>query len=196
MQKVVQFTGSRPGTCREQLPEVLRERCILGGLLGRKQELEEFVRQRYIWVSRITGGATSNRLGQLAQQYVREFLLQALPDWTFISNGSIPGISHNEQRTETSFDIVAQSPKNQYVAIEVSFQVTTNSVIERKAGQAEARATLLRHAGHHIAYVLDGAGNFERVSAMKTICDNSDCTVVLTEGDLNILADFLKQMGQ
>ena len=177
-----------------QLPEILREKCILGSMIGRKEELEKFVKQRYILVSKITGGATSNALGQLAQDYVRDVLKRELPDWRIVRNGTIPGLSQNEGKTDINFDIVANSRNNHHVAIEVSFQVTTNSVIERKAGQAQSRANLLRASGHHIAYVLDGAGNFERVAALNTICQYSDCTVTLTAEDLMILVAFLRTL--
>lgn len=54
-----------------ELPNDIINKCILGTLLGKSEELEKFVKQRYIWVSRITGGATANTLGQLAQIYVK-----------------------------------------------------------------------------------------------------------------------------
>jgi hypothetical protein len=120
------------------LPEILSERCIIGSLLGDKAKLDVFVRQRYIWVSRITGGATANAMGHLAQEYVKERLKTLLPKWDF-SQRSIPGISQNAGRTDIAFDIIALSPSGKYCAIEVSFQVTTNSVIERKSGQAQSR---------------------------------------------------------
>ena len=77
-------------------------------------------------------------MGQIAQDYVRDILSVNLPNWKIKRNGTIPGISHNAGNTDISFDIVAMSPKKKWYAIEVSFQFTTNSVIERKAGQAEA----------------------------------------------------------
>jgi hypothetical protein len=177
----------------ESIPEIVRDRCIIGSLIGDKQEIEKFVKQRYIWVSRITGGATSNTMGQIAQDYVRDILSENLPDWKIKRNGTIPGISHNAGDTDISFDIVAMSPKKKWYAIEVSFQFTTNSVIERKAGQAEARAKLLHEAGHKIIYVIDGAGNFARVSALTTICKYSDCTVAFAPREIDVLLTFLKK---
>jgi len=177
----------------DSIPEIIRDRCIIGNLIGEKQEIEKFVKQRYIWVSRITGGATSNTMGQIAQDYVRDILSANLPGWRIKRNGSIPGMSHNAGNTDISFDIVAMSPKKKWYAIEVSFQFTTNSVIERKAGQAEARAKLLHAAGHKIIYVIDGAGNFARVSALTTICKNSDCTVAFAPEEIDVLLTFLKK---
>jgi hypothetical protein len=93
-----------------------------------------------------------------------------------------------------SFDMVAESPANVYCAIELSFQVTTNSTIERKAGQASSRQTLLHKRGHSIAYVVDGAGNFERKSALLTICRYADCTVTFKDAEISKLAAFLKTL--
>lgn len=177
----------------DRLPEEIRSKCLIGSLIGKSDELKQFVKERYIWVSRITGGATANAMGQMAQNYVLETLKERLPTWHIYRDRTIPGISHNQGVTETHFDIVAQSPGNKYVAIEVCFQVTTNSVIERKAGQAEARAAMLRNAGHRIAYVIDGAGNFERSAALNTICANSDCTVAFSADEMQVLASFLTE---
>ncbi len=116
------------------LPSPLDEKCSIGSLLGHNDELTRFVKQRYILVSRITGGATANALGQLAQSFVRDTLAEALPQWKITRNGTVPGISHNAGKTDMGFDVVAKSPLGKYVAVEVMFQVTTNSVIERKAG--------------------------------------------------------------
>jgi hypothetical protein len=178
------------------LPELLTEKCVIGSLIGQKDELQRFIQERYILVSRITGGATSNTLGQLVQDYVRDTLKERLPNtWEIRRNAKIPGISQNDGRTDMNFDVLAASPQGKYVAIEISFQVTTNSTIERKAGQAQSRASLLHQMGHYITYVLDGAGNFERASAIETICDYSDCTVTLTLSELERLTEFLKSVG-
>ncbi|MCG3129991.1 MAG: Type-2 restriction enzyme BanI [Phycisphaerae bacterium] len=175
------------------LPGELLKKCVLGKLIGRKPELDSFVRQRYIYVSRITSGGTANAMGQLCQKYVKERLQATLREWAF-SRHTIPGISQNAGRTDMSFDLVAESPTGKYCAIEISFQETTNSTIERKAGQAHARQRVLHRAGHKIAYVIDGAGNFQRKSAISTICRYSDCTVTLRNQELDALAAFLKKM--
>jgi hypothetical protein len=173
----------------EKLPEDIELKCTIGSLIGDERELEAFVKQRYIWVSRITGGATANSLGNLAQQYVLEYLKEKLPKWDF-SRNQIPNVSQND-RTPLKFDIVVQSPKGKYCGIEASFQVTTNSTIERKAGQAQNRQAVLHKAGHKIAYIIDGAGNFQRASALRSICQFSDCTVTFKDSELDKLVKFL-----
>jgi len=182
------------GATAENLPNDIELRCTIGSLIGHKRELDTFVKQRYIWVSRITGGATANSLGNLAQKYVVDYLKDKLPKWDF-SNKQIPKVSQNK-RTPLKFDIVAKSPKGHYCAIEVSFQVTTNSTIERKAGQAQNRQNLLHKLGHKIAYIMDGAGNFQRQSAMQSICQFSDCIVTFKDSELDKLSKFLLSLDK
>jgi hypothetical protein len=116
---------------------------------------------------------------------------------SFVPNGNVSGVTHTDEETGrlTTFDLVV-SYQGKHVAIEVSFQVTTNSVIERKAGQARARREQIEQAGHKIAYVLDGAGNFQRSTALTTICTQSHCTVAFSRNELNVLCDFIKEFFQ
>lgn len=164
-------------------------KCEVGSYLGDQEKLRTYVRQRYIWVSRITGGAQSNTLGQIAQTFVKQYLQERLPDYDF-GRSRIPGITHSEGK-DTSFDVVVTNSVR-YVAIEVSFQETTNSVIERKAGQAKDRFEQVEAKGYKIAYVIDGAGNFQRANAVSTICKYSHCTVAFTVQELNVLIRFIE----
>jgi hypothetical protein len=171
-------------------------KCEIGEYLGKANELTTFVKQRYIWVSRITGGATSNNLGQIAQRFVAEYISKnlGLENVKIYPGGRLPNVTHTDNATGrmTSFDLVVTNNRT-YVAIEVGFQVTTNSVIERKAGQAQARYEQAEKAGHKIAYVLDGAGNFQRETALRTICSFSHCTVAFSRSELDVLCQFLRE---
>ena len=165
--------------------------CDIGSLLGDSNALETFVKQRYITVSRITGGATANSLGQLAQTELVDFLAEKLGNsYSVISNGTIK-LDGYDSSQGMPFDVVVVKGSKQ-VGIEVSFQVTTNSTIERKAGQAADRRNLMHAAGYGIAYVIDGAGNFQRSSAISTICANSDCTVAYCTNEFEILSKWIK----
>lgn len=188
---LLMFAGS---STAPNVPQNLIDKCIIGSLIGRKEETETFVKQRYIWVSRIIGGASANSLGYLVQNYVIEYMKIKLPTWDF-SQKTIPGVTQNN-RTNISFDIVSKSPKNKYCGIEVSFQVTTNSTIERKAGQAKDRQALVHEKGHNIAYILDGAGNFMRSSALRTILEFSDFSVSFKDTELDKLIEYIKQIDQ
>ncbi|MDM8524796.1 DpnII family type II restriction endonuclease [Desulfococcaceae bacterium HSG8] len=140
-------------------------------------------------------GSKSNNLGQLAQKFVETFLRKNLniKEADISSNKGIPGVSHTDDHANrpTNFDIVI-SKNNNYVAIEITFQVTTNSVIERKAGQAQARYNKIEALGHKMAYVIDGAGNFQRETALMTLCSYSHCTVAFFRSELNVLCEFIR----
>ncbi|MDD5272627.1 MAG: hypothetical protein PHU14_07910 [Methylovulum sp.] len=167
--------------------------CEIGIMLGDEDVLIKFVKQRYIMVSRITGGASANRLGQLAQSEIVNFLLGDLGDaYKIIRNSSIT-LQGYDKKGGMPFDLVVEKDNNK-VGIEVSFQVTTNSTIERKAGQAADRQQLMHNNGYQIAYVLDGAGNFQRSSAISTLCSHSDCTVAYTLAEFKVLADWIKSV--
>jgi len=170
-------------------------KCEIGDYLGKPDELADFIKQRYIWVSRITGGAKANNLGQLAQKFVAEYIGDnlGLDDVDVKTSGRLLGVAHTDPLTgrETSFDLVVTNGVK-YVAVEVSFQVTTNSTIERKAGQAKSRYEQIEKAGHGIAYVIDGAGNFQRETAMRTMLAHSHCSVAFSLSELEVLCDFLR----
>ncbi|MEA5419391.1 hypothetical protein VB712_09135 [Spirulina sp. CCNP1310] len=165
--------------------------CDIGSLLGNSEALESFVKQRYITVSRITGGATANKLGQLAQTELLDFLQKRLgSEFIVVNNGTIH-LKNHENSQGMPFDIVV-SKRNTMIGIEVSFQVTTNSTIERKAGQAADRRRLMSAEGHRIAYVIDGAGNFQRSSAISTICTHSDCTIAYSLEEFEVLSQWIE----
>jgi len=169
-------------------------KCEIGGYLGQPAALVKFIKQRYIWVSRITGGAQANSLGQLAQDYVREYLEKNLASLgaKVTRNGALPGVI-DRTGTPAKFDVVV-SKDDKYVGVEVSFQVTTNSTIERKANSAKARFEQVNKAGYKNAYVVDGAGNLmQRVSATRTLCDYSHCIVAFSEREMEVLCNFIKE---
>lgn len=169
------------------------EKCEIGTLLGTKDELDKYVKQKYIWVSRITGGATANTQGQIAQTIVADYLKAVLGDDYKIKINAQIVLAGYSKEGGMPFDIVVEK-RQKKVGVEVSFQVTTNSTIERKGGQAQERHHLMQQNGHKIAYVIDGAGNFMRKSAVSTICQFSDCTVAYKEEEFAILARFLKDV--
>jgi len=166
------------------------EKCELGTMLGKKQILEEYIKERYIVVSRITGGAGSNAQGQIAEKIVVQFLRDRLSQDYKIGRGAVK-LKGYPKASGMPFDIIVERGGNK-VGIEISFQVTTNSVIERKAGLAEDRLRYMNGENHFITYILDGAGNFERKSAAARICEFSDCTVAFSDEEFEVLATFIE----
>jgi hypothetical protein len=53
-------------------------KCIVGNMMGETDELKDFIKQRYIFVSRITGGAQANGLGNAAQVYAEKYFQKKL----------------------------------------------------------------------------------------------------------------------
>ncbi|SCY62443.1 hypothetical protein SAMN05216420_11088 [Nitrosospira sp. Nl5] len=176
----------------DALPVEIKEKCCVGALMSAGADLDQFVRENYLRVSRQTGGATSNALGQLAQNFVVKRLKNALPaTWEVIRNSTLPGVVHKDLGEGTNFDVVVKSPSAKYFGIEVSFQVTTNSTIERKARAAREMHAAVSKAGHKLCYVIGGAGNINiRVNASETLCTYSHCTVSLSAEEMRVLAEF------
>ena len=174
-------------------------KCTPFEYLGDDGKIEDFVRKNYIRVSSIIRGKTATDLGNVAQQYVVSYLAEFLGDnYNVKSNGTIPGVTQNDGTTLTSFDVVVDrkndtSRHKKYVAIEVTFQETTNSTIERKGGQARDRFEKITNTRNFIAYIIDGVGNFSRTSAVRVLCDNSHCTVAYTPEEFNLLLEFIKE---
>ncbi|MCC5897762.1 MAG: restriction endonuclease [Phormidium sp. BM_Day4_Bin.17] len=167
--------------------------CQIGQFIGRYHELSEFIRQRYVYVSRITAGAKSNELGQLLQRHIYLDLQTKLGQHNIDVklNSTIPGVSHQQTgKRDTNFDIVV-SKAEKYIAIEISFQETTNSTIERKAGQAKSRFENIDDLGHKIVYIIDGVGNFKRQAALTTIDGYSHLLLAFSNSELNRLHHFI-----
>ncbi|MBM4274325.1 MAG: restriction endonuclease [Deltaproteobacteria bacterium] len=178
--------------CTNEDTATIISKCEIGSYLGLPEELARFIKQRYIWVSRITGGEKANTLGQIAEKFVGQYIKDnlGLPGIE-IKSGYLPSVYEGEDKS-AKFDLVVTNGEK-YAAVEVSFQVTTNSTIERKAGQAKSRYEQIEKAGHKIAYVIDGAGNLrQRTRAVGVLCSYSHCTVAFSKAELGILCEFLK----
>lgn len=174
-------------------------KCTQYMYLGNPAQIEDFVKKNYIRVSKIMAGSTATTLGNVAQQYVVDYLSTALGEnYTVRSNGTVPGVTQNDGVTLTTFDAVVDRKDDsgrhkKYVAVEITFQETTNSTIERKGGQARSRFEAITNSRNYIAYIVDGAGNFARRSAISVICNNSHCTVAFTKEEFDLLVEFIRE---
>ncbi|WP_373755352.1 MULTISPECIES: hypothetical protein [Neisseria] len=174
------------------LPDEILEKCVIGSLIGKPDLLKKYVKERYLYVSRQTGGSTANDLGYACERHIKKKLSVLLPDIYEFNGHTLANVTQND-RNLTKFDlIVTNTTTRKSIGIEISFQVTTNSVIERKAQNAKNRQQLAHNNGHKVAYIIDGSGNFQRKSAINTILQNSDCTVNFSDDGLIQLAQFIK----
>lgn len=162
---------------------------FLGG--GDPESFDKACQTKYIEVSRITGGASANASGQVCQARVKKYLEEKL-------KGCPIKIETNARReiggtAHTSDIFLEHAETGKAVGIEVAFQVTTNSTIERKANESEQRYKDFERAWWFVAYVLDGIGNFQRKHACEKLIKFSHCTVPFTEEGLSLLAEFVKE---
>lgn len=174
-------------------------KCACSNIIGKKKAIDDFVRTNYIRVSKILAGKEATDLGNVAQSYVAEFIREKLgSNYNIVLDGHIPGITDNDGKTFITFDVVVDrkddsSRFKKYVGIEVSFQETTNSVVERKGGEAQSRFDKITSSRNFVAYVIDGGGNFERKNAMSDLCNYSHCNVAYTPSELSLLVEFIKE---
>lgn len=186
-------------SCVNARARAVLHKCVISNMLGNKKAIDEFVRTNYIRVSRILAGKEANDLGNVAESYVYGYLSERLgEEYNVQMHGHIPGVTDNEGKTLITFDIVVDRKDDngkykKHVGIEVSFQETTNSVVERKGGEAESRFAKIVQTRNYIAYIIDGGGNFERKNAMSDLCRFSHCNVAYTPEELDLLITFIKE---
>ncbi len=174
-------------------------KCNSSDYLGDDTQIEDYVRKNYIRVSKIIAGKVSNDLGNIAQLYALQYLSKCLGnEYHLQSNGKLPDVSENDGKSWATFDILVDrigdtSRHKKYVGVEVSFQETSNSVVERKSTIAHNRFVQVKTKRCYVAYIIDGIGNFSRSSAVKTLCENSDCNVAYTPEEFEVLADFIRE---
>lgn len=162
--------------------------CDLIQFVGAPEQLRAFVSQRYLDVSRISQGATANSLGQALQIEVLTRLKRLLGTAYTISSNDLQLVGG---RRLTSDLMVVKNGKK--VAIEIAFQQTTNSVIERKATEAPQRKHDLNSLDIASCFVIDGIGNFERRSALEKIAADCDLVVNFSDEHIERLADFCRK---
>jgi hypothetical protein len=167
-------------------------------LENRLDDFELFLKRRYIAVSTIIRGSLANDLGYAAQNYVVGYLSAKLgKEYLVRSNGKMPGVTENNGTSDVTFDILVNKiGMDKYFGIELSFQVTTNSTVERKGKLAANLLDLVHEKGNFAGYIIDGAGNFQRNTANEDLCSASDCNVAYSDSEFDILVKFiLEKLG-
>lgn len=173
------------------LPELL-QRCTIGKYLGNAEAIEHLVKRRYIEISPILKGRDANNTGYVCEKSIFDRLKERLPEgFALVNKGTIPGVRSNNKNVV--FDgVIIREKDNIHFGFEIMFQVTTNSVIERKANEAEDRYNQCHRQGHFSVNIVDGAGCFQRESALKKLIRYCDCCVNMSDQGLDTLVQFVK----
>lgn len=149
---------------------------------------------KYIEVSNQTSGAKAAGSGnlmenKLAIEPIKAYLSVHFPNLEYLSKTSHQFLLGHEPMTSDQWFV--NEGNNRAVALEVSFQETTNSVIERKRKDAENRRNLFPE-NCKSAFVIDGVGSLEhRKNAVKEILSNADIVVTAREDEILRLADYI-----
>lgn len=165
-----------------KIVSILNE-CNLITFINNKSKLSEYLKSHYITVSKINSGSIANSKGYALERYLINFLRRNLSENYIVSKKKVR-ITNREQ---IPFDIVIRNKNMNFFALEVSFQVTTNSTIERKGNEAETRYNKIKKINGFIGYIVDGAGNLKRQSAIEKLIKYSD-------GVYSLNKDHLKKM--
>lgn len=177
----------------DTLPEDFKEKCIIGGLIGKSEDLESLVKQNYIRINGIIGGAISNAMGHFAQSFVMERLEKWLPEWKFKKDGTLPCVRHKSDDAETTFDVVGTSPNKTHFAIAVDFHTDRKIVTRDEAEKAASLAKRVRAAGHSICCLEGGIGDeYVRVNAISKYYRRSDFTTEITKMGIKDLVKFMR----
>lgn len=169
----------------------------LGKIIGNKKELTEYFGSLYLKVSRQSAGITSATSGTIPQKIVLDSIekdCKKRNDITKVSNNRIKGIGSdpNGREFDLVYEIKKEKSANVFVAIEVAFQETTNSVIERKSREAVNLFPILHKKGYHLCFAVDGAGYFSRKKALKDIIKYSHLCVTFKE--LDKLGQYIQKL--
>ena len=165
-------------------------KCDLIKYVNSKQRFLDYLKPHYIRVSSIAKGNVNNNRGYALEKYIKEFLKQKLPREYSISKGKITVSSGDK----IPFDLVIKnSLNNGFFALEISFQVTTNSVIERKGNEASSRYERIKEIGGFIGYIVDGAGNIKRKNAIEKLIANSHGVYSINKIHLKQLVKKIKE---
>lgn len=122
--------------------------------------------------------------GTQLQQSIRNYLS---PHMKPLGVVYAPSSRYNGQ----SFDLVLQKG-DKHMVIEVAFQETTNSTLERKGKQAKnGLFNSIDLNGDKLVYVVDGAGYFKRKKALTDLATNSHLICNVSSQGLSRLKDFM-----
>jgi hypothetical protein len=171
----------------------------LARICGNEGAIRTHFEDLYIDASRQLAGLASASSGGPPQRIVADKLSKY-----FKNNANVSRVTSSRIRLSPTdnrqFDLVYEvrrrSRSTTYFAIEVAFQETTNSVIERKSRQAKDLRPVFDRLGYYLCYVIDGAGYFARKKALTDIINYSHRCVGFKNEELDSLCEFIDNVSK
>jgi hypothetical protein len=183
------------------------KRFRLAEICGKPEAVENYFESLYLDVSRQLTQISAQSGGSFLNDFVKSHLsagFKCNSSIKWVANRRVPKTGDNRARElgGEQFDLVyivqpASGSKAIYVAIEVAFQETTNSVMERKARQACANFEHFERMGDKLCFVIDGAGYLSgRPKALRDIIQNSHFHVALKPEELTRLCQYMVALAK
>lgn len=174
----------------------------LAELCGNHEAIQKHFQELYLDVSRQLTQLTAQSRGELLNTFVKSKLDACFANNSsikYVENRRVPGVGDKRAKAlgGEQFDLVyaikpASGREIKYVAIEVAFQETTNSTMERKARQATLLFVVFNKMGYKLCFVVDGAGFLSaRPKALRDIIQSSHFRVTLKPEELFRLGAFI-----
>jgi hypothetical protein len=191
------------GSKTEEFADFLSfRRFRLAEICGKPEAVQRHFRELYLNVSRQLTQLAAQAQGDFLNDFVKSYLdarFAGNPSIRWVESRRVPGIGDERARSlgGEQFDLVyAITPASKgeiiYVAIEVAFQETTNSTMERKARHASLLFEHFDRMGYKLCFVVDGAGFLSaRLKALRDIIQNSHYRVTLKPEELSSLCEFI-----
>jgi len=143
----------------DTLPDEIKNKCLVGDLIGKPDELEKFVKENYIKISgQVCNQLTLKLLKQNAQNFFINTLKKYLPDWEFVQGGKLSDLNHVDSKAGMTIDVIIISPNNKHFGVVIESYIGRKIVIDVEAERSANLAKIVRAAGHYICYIDAGMG--------------------------------------
>lgn len=160
--------------------------CILSSLAGDEVMLNEHIKYLSLRNNSQIKQLKAVHFGHEMEIFIRKNLADTL---------SRLGVSyaHDNRYNGQQFDTVLQK-NDKFAIIEIAFQETTNSTLERKGKQAKnGLYKMIDNNNDRLIFVVDGAGYFRRKKALEDMIEYSHFVCPVSEIGLNQLISFLEE---
>lgn len=158
------------------------KKCNLAEIVGDDKKLQDHLSFLALRSSAQIKQLRAVDLGNQHENYVKETIRHLIEKY---------GTSDNRYNGQ-QFDLVLENG-NKHAIVEIAFQETTNSTIERKAKQAKnGLFNSVDENNDRLIYIIDGAGVYKRKRALKDLITNSHLICNLSDAEMDKFRTYLE----